>query len=175
MQKGEDVYQRMLDIVGLDGIVPKICNSNSGGAQHLIKNSTYSFWNKVEKDSIALYKMFCETEHLYQKKHDGDYPIQKWTAGMWSLLWNAWYFGNEVKVSDKLNFCWATDKIEWMHDKQFLHNAGVTEMGQNLFYKGGYTNTLPYGKNLLISQEYCSYEYYKWIEKVASISPLTYL
>jgi hypothetical protein len=62
-----------------------------------------------------------------------------------------------------------------MHDKQFLHNAGVTEMGQNLFYKGGYTNTLPYGKNLLISQEYCSYEYYKWIEKVASISPLTYL
>ena len=175
MQKGEDVYQRMLDIVGLDGIVPKICNSNSGGAQHLIKNSTYSFWNKVEKDSIALYKMFCETEHLYQKKHDGDYPIQKWTAGMWSLLWNAWYFGNEVKVSDKLNCCWATDKIEWMHDKQFLHNAGVTEMGQNLFYKGGYTNTLPYGKNLLISQEYCSYEYYKWIEKVASISPLTYL
>jgi hypothetical protein len=175
MQKGEDVYQRMLDIVGLDGIVPKICNSNSGGAQHLIKNSTYSFWNKVEKDSIALYKMFCETEHLYQKKHDGDYPIQKWTAGMWSLLWNAWYFGNEVKVSDKLNFCWATDKIESMHNKQFLHNAGVTEMGQNLFYKGGYTNTLPYGSNLLISQEYCSYEYYKWIEKVASISPLTYL
>jgi hypothetical protein len=175
MQKGEDVYQRMLDIVGLDGIVPKICNSNSGGAQHLIKNSTYSFWNKVEKDSIALYKMFCETEHLYQKKHDGDYPIQKWTAGMWSLLWNAWYFGNEVKVTDKLNFCWATDKIESMHNKQFLHNAGVTEMGQNLFYKGGYTNTLPYGSNLLISQEYCSYEYYKWIEKVASISPLTYL
>jgi hypothetical protein len=175
ISKGEDVYQRMLDIVGLDGIIPKICNSNSGGAQHLIKNSTYSFWNKVEKDSIQLYKMFCETEHLYQKKHDGDYPIQKWTAGMWSLLWNAWYFGNEVKVTDKLNFCWATDKIEWMEGKQFLHNAGVTEMGQNLFYKGGYTNTLPYGTNLLISQDYCSYEYYKWIEKVASISPLTYL
>jgi hypothetical protein len=119
--------------------------------------------------------MFCDTEHLYQKKHDGDYPIQKWTAGMWSLLWNAWYFGNEVKVTDKLNFCWATDKIEWMEGKQFLHNAGVTEMGQNLFYKGGYTNTLPYGSNLLISQDYCSYEYYKWIQKVASISPLTYL
>lgn len=175
MQKGEDVYQRMLDIVGIDGIIPKICNTNSGGAQHLIKNSTYSFWNKVEKDSIRLYKMFCDTEHLYQKKHEVDYPIQKWTAGMWSLLWNAWYFGNEVKISDKLSFCWATDRIEFMEDKQFLHNAGVTEMAQNLFFKGGYTNRLPYGLNLQISQEYCSYEYYKWIQKVASISPLTYL
>ncbi len=57
-QKGEDVYQRMLDIVGIDGIIPKICNTQSGGAQHLIKNSTYSFWNKVEKDSIRLYKMY---------------------------------------------------------------------------------------------------------------------
>jgi hypothetical protein len=175
MQKGEDVYQRMLDIVGIDGIIPKICNSQSGGAQHLIKISTFAFWNKVEKDSIALYKMFCDTEHLYQKKNDGDYPIQKWTAGMWSLLWNAWYFGNEVKISDDLAFCWATDKIEYTNGKQFLHNAGVTEMGQNLFYKGGYTNTLPYGTNLLISQDYCSYEYYKWIEKVGSKSPLTYL
>ena len=175
MQKGEDVYQRMLDIVGIDGIIPKICNSQSGGAQHLIKNSTFAFWNKVEKDSIALYKMFCDTEHLYQKKHDGDYPIQKWTAGMWSLLWNAWYFGNEVKISDDLAFCWATDKIEYTNGKQFLHNAGVTDDTQNLFYKGGYTNTLPYGRNLFISQDYCSYEYYKWIEKIGSKSPLTYL
>jgi len=174
-QKGEDVYQRMLDIVGIDGIIPKICNTQSGGAQHLIKNSTYSFWNKVEKDSIRLYKMFCDTEHLYQKKHDVDYPIQKWTAGMWSLLWNAWYFGNEVKISDKLSFCWATDKIEFMQGKQFLHNAGVTEMAQNLFYKGGYTNTLPYGINLQISQDYCSYEYYKWVEKVGSKSNITYI
>ena len=174
-QKGEDVYQRMLDIVGLDGTIPKICNSNSGGAQHLIKNSTYAFWNKVEKDSIALYKMFCDTEHLYQKKHDGDYPIQKWTAGMWSLLWNAWYFGNEVKVTDKLSFAWATDRIDRLTDRQFLHNAGVTEDRHELFYKGRYTNTLPYNRNLLISQEYCSYEYYKWIQKVEKISPFTYL
>jgi hypothetical protein len=175
MHKGEDVYQRMLDIVGIDGIIPKICNSNSGGAQHLIKNSTYSFWNKVEKDSIQLYKMFCDTEHLYQKKHENDYPIQKWTAGMWSLLWNSWYFGNEVKVTDKLNFCWATDKIEDSEGKQFLHNAGVTEDRQDLFFKGNYTNTLPYNRNLRISDVYCSDEYYKCIQRVEKISPLTNL
>lgn len=79
MQKGEDVYQRMLDIVGIDGLIPKICNSNSGGAQHLIKKVPFAFWNKVEKDSIELYKMFCEWEPRWTKN---DYPIQKWTAGM---------------------------------------------------------------------------------------------
>jgi hypothetical protein len=174
-QKGEDVYQRMLDIVGIDGTIPKIMNNNSGGAQYLIKSAPYAFWNKVEMDSITMYKMFCDTEYLYQKKHEGDYPIQKWTAGMWSLLWNAWYFGFETIVSDELDFSWATDKKDWFKTKQFLHNAGVTEDRQDLFFKGDYTNTLPYNRNLQISQEYCSYEYYKWIEKVEKISPLTHL
>lgn len=173
MQKGEDVYQRMLDIVGIDGLIPKICNSNSGGAQHLIKNSTFAFWNKVEKDSIELYRMFCETEHLYQKKHDGDYPIQKWTAGMWSLLWNAWYFGNEVKIADELSFCWATDGINKLEHSQFLHNAGVTADRQDLFFKGNYTNTLPYNRNLRISELFCSSEYYKWIQRIETDSALT--
>jgi hypothetical protein len=175
MQKGEDVYQRMLDIVGIDGIVPKICNSNSGGAQHLIKKSTYSFWNKVEKDAHSLYQMFCETEHLYVKKHEYDYPIQKWTAGMWSLLWNSWYFGNEVLVSDKLNFGWATDKIESIEGKQFLHNAGVAEDGQGLFFKGRWINELPYNKNIVVKENYGSSLYYKEIQEVEKISPLTNL
>ena len=175
MQKGEDVYQRMLDIVGIDGLIPKIFNSHSGGAQHLMKNVPYSFWNKVEKDSINLYRMFCETEHLYKKKHDGDYPIQKWTAGMWSLLWNSWYFGNEVQISDKLDFCWSTDIIDKLEGKQFLHNAGVTEDRQDLFFKGKYTNTLPYGLNLQISPLFCSNEYYKWVQKVENNSILTNL
>jgi len=172
MQKGKDVYQRMLDVVALDGVIPKICNRNSGGAQHLIKNSTYSFWNKVEKDSIALYNMFSQTEHLYVKKHNNDYPIQKWTAGMWSLLWNSWYFGNEVVVSDKLNFCWATDKIEKWDTSQFMHNAGVTDNDSGFFFKGAYTNDLPYGEHLPISKEWCSYEYYKWVEMVGKNSTL---
>lgn len=175
MQKGEDVYQRMLDIVGLDKRIPKICNNNSGGAQHVIKKATYEYWDKVERDSVALYKMFCETEHLYQKKNEWDYPIQKWTAGMWSLLWNAWWFGYEVQVSDDLNFCWATDKIDAINNNQFLHNAGVTEDRADLFFKGKYTNTLPYRKELNIAKEYCSYYYYEQIKETEKVSPLTYL
>jgi len=173
LSKGKDVYDRMIDIVGIHPLIPKICNSQSGGAQHLIKNSTYEFWDKVESDSIKLYKMFCDTEHLYIKKHEVDYPIQKWTAGMWSLLWNAWYFGNEVKIASEMNFCWATDNIDMWDVTQFMHNAGVTEDRAGLFYKGGYTNTLPYNKSLNINERKCSYEYYKWIQKVEKISALT--
>jgi hypothetical protein len=173
-QKGDSVYKGMCEIVGIDPLIPKICNSQSGGAQHLIKNSTYKFWEKVEMDSINLYRWFCEQEPLYVKKHDNDYPIQKWTAGMWSLLWNSWLFGNEVKINDKLNFCWATDKIEWMEGKQFLHNAGVTGTTQNLFYKGEYTNTLPYNRTMEITQENCSWHYLQAIKKVEKISPLTH-
>ena len=117
--------------------------------------------------------MFCDTEHLYIKKHEVDYPIQKWTAGMWSLLWNAWYFGNEVKIASEMNFCWATDNIDMWDVTQFMHNAGVTEDRAGLFYKGGYTNTLPYNKSLNINESKCSYEYYKWIQKVEKISTLT--
>lgn len=163
MQKGEDVYQRMLDIVGIDGTIPKLLNSNSGGAQHLMKGVPYAFWNKVEKDSIQLYRMFCEWEPKWTRS---DYPIQKWTAGMWSLLWNSWYFGFETKISDKLDFCWSTDMIDMMEGKQFLHNAGVTADRQDLFFKGNYTHSLPYGLNLPISPLFCSSEYYRWVQKV---------
>lgn len=173
ISKGEDIYKGMLDIVGLDENLPKLNNSNSGGAQHLIKNSNWEFWDKVEKDSIELYRFFCEKEPSYIKRHESDYPIQKWTAGMWSLLWNSWKFGNEVRISNEMSFCWATDGIQMIEGKQFLHNAGVTYDRLDLFFKGQWIDNLPYHKNILLNPNYCSYEYYKWIQSVETNSPLT--
>lgn len=175
MQKGSDVYERMINIVGIDGNIPKLMNSNSGGAQYLMKNVPFAYWNKVEKDSIELYRMFCETELFYKPKHEADYPIQKWTAGMWSVLWNAWYFGFETLVSDELSFCWATDKMERWDETTFMHNAGVTSTTNEHFYKGAYTETLPYNKMPLVNPKYCSYKYYEWIKRVEKITTLTNL
>ena len=175
ISKGQDVYRGMLNIVGLDASIPKLNNANSGGAQHLIKNSHWEFWDKVENDSIALYKFFCEIEPYYVKRHESDYPIQKWTAGMWSLLWNSWKFGNEVRISHDMSFCWATDNINAIEGKQFLHNAGVTPDRLDLFFKGKWIDNIPYHQNLQINPNYCSSEYYKWIQKVEVDSPLTNL
>ena len=175
MQKGTDVYERMLNIVGIDGSIPKLMNSHSGGAQYLVKSAPFAFWNKVEKDSIELYRMFCETEHLYQPKFENDYPIQKWTAGMWSFLWNAWFFEFETLVTDELSFCWATDDISKWDNNQFMHNAGVINTSEDYFYKGDWINTLPYHKTQQVLPKYCSYKYWEWIKKVESKSILTNL
>jgi hypothetical protein len=155
LTKGEDVYRGMCNQIGIDPLIPKLLNSNSGGAQHIVKNSTYEYWDKVEKDSIKLYKWFCEQEPLW--KGEG-YPIQKWTAGMWSLLWNAWLFEHETKVDKQLDFCWATDHISKWDKVCIFHNAGVTEHGK-LFMKGNYTNSLPYNIENTFDSNFCSYNY----------------
>lgn len=175
ISKGEDIYKGMLDIVGLDESIPKLNNANSGGAQHIIKNTNWEFWHKVERDSMKLYHFFCKEEYKYVKKHESDYPIQKWTAGMWSLLWNSWKLGKEVRISDDMSFVWATDTTPMLVGKQFLHNAGVTSDRQDLFFKGEWIHNLPYNKNLSLNPNYCSYEYYKAIQEVENKSPLTNL
>jgi len=155
LTKGEDVYKGMCDVIGIDPLIPKLLNSNSGGAQHIVKGATFEYWEKVENDSIKLYRHFCNTEPHY--KGNG-YPIQKWTAGMWSLLWNAWLFGHETKVDSRLDFCWATDRIHKWDELPIFHNAGVTEHGK-LFMKGKYINTYPYGIENTFDPEFCSYNY----------------
>jgi hypothetical protein len=171
-QKGNHVYDVMCDIIGIDKLIPKLMNSNSGGAQYIVKNTTFDFWDKVEKDSIKLYQYFCETEHLYIKKHDYDYPIQKWTAGMWSLLWNAWLFGHETKVDKRLDFGWSTSNISDVEKYSILHNSGVTSSDKGLFFKGAYATKLPYNTILDLDKEKASYYYYQQVQDTGKKSIL---
>jgi len=158
LTKGEDVYLDMCRVMEIDPAIPKERNADSGGAQHIVKNTTYEYWDKVEKDSIKLYKHFCEQEPNY--KGEG-HPIQKWTAGMWSLLWNAWKFGHITKVDKRLDFCWATCFVHRWEQCSIFHNAGVTEDRKDLFFKAAYINKLPYDEVKLenVSNKFCSYKY----------------
>lgn len=170
LTKGEDVYKGMCDVVGIDPLIPKLMNSNSGGAQHLVKGATAEYWEKVESDSIKLYKHFCDTEADY--KGEG-HPIQKWTAGMWSLLWNAWLFGHETKVDKRLDFCWATDPIEKWDKDLIYHNAGVTCACGRQFYKAAYMEKYPYDiQQEAFSDKNASYNYVKEVIETASKSCL---
>jgi len=171
--KGDDIYQKMCSIVGIDPLIPKIMGKSIGGAQYIVTNTTSEFWDKVEKDSIALYKYFCEIEPHYQKKHDGDYPIQKWTAGMWSYMWNGWLAGNEIIVEPKLGFAWSTDSIKNIENHSILHNAGVTNKHSEMFYKGEYVDKLPYNDIVSVAHNKASSYYWNEICETAKISPLT--
>ncbi len=73
--------------------------------------------------------------------------IQFWTAEMWSLLWNLWKFGIETKITNELDFSWATDSVSIYNRRPILHMSGVTEdLKSTKFYKGEYINVNPLEK-----------------------------
>ena len=170
--KGNDIYEKMCDIVGINKTIPKLMNNNSGGAQYIVKNTTYEFWDKVERDSVKLYSYFCEVEPNYVKKNEHDYPIQKWTAGMWSLLWNAWLAGHETIVDDRMGFGWVTNPYSDVDKYSILHNSGVLHTNTDLFYKGNYMNKLPYFENVNVNTERASSYYWNEICETANNSVL---
>jgi len=168
--KGNDIYDIMCSIVGIDRRIPKLMNRNSGGAQYIVKNTTYEFWNKVEQDSIKLYNKFCELEPSFVPITEGDYPIQKWTAGMWALLWNAWLYGHETVVDPRMDFAWVTSPIQDSEKYTVLHNSGVISGQPNMFYKGSYMNRVPYYDELDIDTERGSYVYWNEIKETGKVS-----
>ena len=164
-QKGDYIYKKMCDIVGIDYKIPKLMNSNSGGAQYIAKNTSYEFWNKVEQDSIKLYQWFCEDESKFRLQFPNTEPIQKWTAGMWALLWNAWNEGHETIVDKRLDFGWTINEYSDIEKYTILHNAGVQSPNEGLFYKGSYTYKTPYNDNLNIDSTRASYFYWLQIQE----------
>ena len=168
------VYERMCEIVGISESVPVKNELHSGGAQHLMKNVDHVYWAKVEQDSEALYQFFLY--HLQAFPYSPTYhPIQMWTADMWAVLWNAWYFGHETKVVKEMEFIWPTHRIADWDTHTIFHNAGVVgpEDNGNIFFKGSFSDTLPYHITLdAYSSDRCSYRYVQEILETAKTSCL---
>lgn len=151
--KSLDLFYEMCRIVGVNPRIVEENEDNAGGAQYLIKNTDFNFWNKIEKDSIELYKHMKNTENKYSPKS----PIQSWTADMWAVLWNSWLFGHETKIIKRLNFAWATDPIKKWDLVNIYHNAGAVT-GDEFFIKTKYQKS-PFKQKIKCSDKYCSYKY----------------
>ncbi|GGB26803.1 hypothetical protein GCM10011409_00150 [Lentibacillus populi] len=157
-KNGETVLQEMASIVGVTVESLETINKNSGGAQWLIKSPTVEYWKKVYEDSNKIWKYF---ESL-------DSNIQKWTAEMWSQLWNMMYFNIGPKISNELDFCWATDPLERWNDTKIMHNAGVTGDDKDLFFKGKYVDISPFEDDLsFVNKDKVSSKYVEAIERVS--------
>ena len=140
LEKGM-LLRDMIDVIGVDAVDVKKNNKNSGGAQYLLKDQTWFMWYKIYKDSTLLYDKLKRFHNRYPIKFG---EIQFWTAEMWSILWNLWWWGKQTKVVDELNFCWATDTIDKCKNNPILHMAGVTEdLKKNKFFKGDYIDLNP--------------------------------
>ena len=172
ISKGKDVYLKMCEIVGMNSIIPKLMNSNSGGAQYILKNINSTFWEKVEKDCEELFFEITKINNLKKQEDPSYHELQIWCADMWSLLWNGWLLGNETKVIKEMDFSWATDSEERFDETNIFHNAGVTCSCGGKFYKANYRESLPYNLDLRIREGTASYRYYKEIQKIEKISPI---
>jgi len=143
LSKGE-LLKTMADIIGIPVELIKENNRNSGGAQYLIKNTDYTFWEKVYEDCATLYQKVFEFNF---KNRIPSGEIQMWTADMWAVLWNLWNTNHKTKIVDDLSFSWATDTIKTYERHPILHMAGVTDdLKSTKFYKGEFINVDPLSK-----------------------------
>jgi hypothetical protein len=148
------LLREMVDVVGVEPSVVKKNSNDSGGAQYLLKNQSWYVWYKIYKDSTLLYDKMRRFHQRYPIKNG---EIQFWTAEMWSILWNLWWWNYQTKVSEKLDFCWATDTATLCNDKPILHMAGITEeLKKEHFYKGEFIDENPLNK-LLHNSDYFNY------------------
>jgi len=182
ISKGEDILDKMCEIVDIDKQLVKDNELNAIGAQYLMKGINAQFWANVEKDCERLFKEITDlnNEKIELDRHtmsEGEarqpyHPLQIWCSDMWAVLWNGWKLGYESVCHPDLEFAWATStEAEW--DKlNIFHNAGVTGAEQGLFYKAIYMNELPYNKNLEIKEGTASKKYYEIIQKLEKKSVL---
>jgi hypothetical protein len=143
LEKGY-LLKMMTDVVGISTKLIADNNKNSGGAQYLIKNTDYTFWEKVYEDCIILYDRLYQFDR-HHRINSGE--IQMWTADMWAVLWNLWYTNHQTRITDELSFSWATDDFTTYEKHPILHMAGVTDnLKHNMFYKGDYISQSPLEK-----------------------------
>jgi len=127
-----ELIVKMCDVVGIDISVVRDNEVNSGGAQYLLRGVDRAYWQKVYRDSIAISKLF--DEYFIERrlpKCANDY-IQIWTAGMWSYLWNLWWFEFDTAVHPEMQFLFSDASSS--EPASVLHMTGVREEQKHILY-----------------------------------------
>jgi hypothetical protein len=182
LSKGEDVLNKMCEIVDIDKELIKKNELDSIGAQYLMKGINSEYWARVEKDCENLFKEITElnNEKIQIDRHtmsEGEarqpyHPLQIWCADMWAVLWGAWKLGYKTVCHPNFDFSWGTSSEEEYHKLNIMHNAGVVNSTSGLFHKAEYMNTLPYGVEIDIKENTASKKYWEWIQKTEKKSVL---
>jgi len=170
--KGEDVLDKMCEIVSIPKHIVKSNELNAIGAQYLMKGINWRFWEEVEKDSERLFKEITELNNIKKRENPSYHELQIWCADMWAVLWGLWKLGKETICDPDLEFSWGTStEGDWDRLKIF-HNAGVVSGNDGLFYKANYINRYPYGDELEIRGGTASKKYWDIIKEVGKKSVL---
>ena len=172
LSKGEDILDKMCEIVDIDKQLVKDNELNAIGAQYLMKGINAQFWANVEKDCERLFKEITDINNEKKIANPTYHELQIWCSDMFAVLWNGWKLGYKSVCHPDLEFAWATSTEADWDRLNIFHNAGVTDTASGLFYKAIYMNDLPYNKNLQIKENTASKKYYEFIQKVEKKSVL---
>jgi len=133
---------KMCEVVGIDIETLRDHESTSGGAQYLLKGVGRAYWQKVYRDSIAIRRLFQDYSVNRVLPKPLDSYIQIWTAGMWSYLWNLWYFGFETVIHPEMNFSFANASS--FDTSPILHMTGLeNDQKYSLFDKTDWYDASP--------------------------------
>lgn len=162
-----ELFSGMCKLIGISPILVIENSENTGGAQYILKDISYEFFDKVERDSESLFSLMnmynnssAEQEYIQSGKLRREYQgIQAWCSDMWALLWNAWLYGKKVYIHEELDFCWPNEPIKSWYEKKILHYSGVIkEKKENFFCKGNYVHSSPFYDSIdYIDKSSCSY------------------
>lgn len=162
--KNEEGIKLLAEIGEINPDIIKSYTNNTGGAQVLLKNIDYKFWEDVEKMCVEIRTKFLyDIPGSINKKYFNSEAsgFQSWCADMWALNFAIWKRNKISKVTSDLDFSWATDTMETYLKKPIFHNAGALPLNtQGIFYKGDWIFKSPLYKNLklpaknLASREY---------------------
>jgi hypothetical protein len=134
-----DVFSMLGSLIGITREQGEKYKNDSGGAQYLLKDLNWRYWDKVMIDCIIIRNYLQRVnKEFFANENKG---FQSWCADMWAVLWNIWFNNKETKVIPEMGFCWSTDPITKFKDFPILHNAGVTGKfmnGNPYFFKGSY-------------------------------------
>jgi hypothetical protein len=172
ISKGEDILDKMCEIVDIDKQLVKDNELNAIGAQYLMKGINAEYWANVEKDCERLFKEITDINNEKKAINPSYHELQIWCSDMWCVLWNGWKMGKETICHQALEFAWATSTEADWDRLNIFHNAGVTDATSGLFYKALYINTLPYSETLDIKEGTASRKYWEIIQETAKKSVL---
>ena len=137
-----DIFNKMCKIIDIDPNIVKNNQNNTGGAQYLLKNIDWQYWDRCEKKCNELHIFFND----YVKRYPINHHIQKWCVDMWVVLWEYWKMNKKTKIHKDLDFSWATGTINDYNSKKIFHLAGITNKNnKDKFHKAKYNK-----KNIFI-------------------------
>lgn len=166
---GKSHFSDICTIIGIDKETVIANDANCGGAQYIIKNVDYKFWEKVEHDCEAVYQhLRADTE---KNKATAPYHIQIWTSDMWAVIYNLWLLGKETRQCEEIGFNWPYEAPT----KPIMHNAGITASNENnkdgkpvYFNKSRFNGgDFPFGKDFsYVSKGIAQYKYIQYFNEL---------